>query len=407
MLTHVSTPDADDRVTYTFNTQWKIEVPRRYEVRNVVGRGVYGIVCSAVDTTTNETVAIKKMNNVFANVVDGKRILRELKLLRFLKHPNVLTLKDAFCPVSREFSDVYIVTELMSLDLQAMLRSCNMRLMAVQCQYFVYQMLCALNYIHSANVIHRDLKPSNILVDSDCHLKLCDFGLARSNGLNMTPYVVTRWYRAPEILLASDSYDYAVDMWGVACLAVEMMTQRPLFPGRDYIHQVNLVIDMLGTPDIECDLPHVHTKEVLSYLKSMPARSPRGIDGVQPCMQQNYIDAFIIDADNTEVGTGGGSAINSEAECMEDNRGARAVEEYGLFKDFLMKLLRFNPKERMTASEAIAHPWLQEVRANFGGDSFEQKSKREFAWEHDCSALSDTQLRQLIRSEVEARDSCM
>ena len=106
-------------------------------------------------------------------------------------------------------------------------------------------MLRALKYIHSANVLHRDLKPSNLLVNANCDLKICDFGLARmtSEADFMTEYVVTRWYRAPELLLKSD-YTAAIDMWSVGCIYMELLNKRPLFPGNDYVHQLRLIIEV-------------------------------------------------------------------------------------------------------------------------------------------------------------------
>ncbi|KEG06847.1 putative mitogen-activated protein kinase, putative,protein kinase [Trypanosoma grayi] len=397
MLTHVSAPDSEGKVTYTFNTQLKVEVLRRYEVRSLVGRGAYGIVCSAVDSTTGDTVAIKKISNIFGDVVDGKRILREVKLLGFLKHPNILSLKDLFRPSDPGFTDVYVVTELMSSDLQTILKSSSVQLTEAHCQYFTYQLLCALRYIHSANVIHRDLKPANLLTNSECDLKLCDFGLARGKGPKMTHYVVTRWYRPPELLLVSDDYDGAVDLWGVACLAVEMFTRRPLFPGRDYIHQLNLITDLLGLPDIARDLPHVRSPEAMSYLRSLPARERRPLEAVQPSLREQYAAAVLqaLEGRDSEDGSSGaGDSVSST------DHGADVEARYALFKEFLFKLLTYNPKERMTAAEALAHPWLQEVRTNCGGEEFETEAAERFFWEFDSAELGAAQLRQLLMSEV-------
>jgi mitogen-activated protein kinase 1/3 len=107
-----------------------------------------------------------------------------------------------------------------------------------------------LKYIHSANVIHRDLKPSNILVNATCELKICDFGLARGivDNLELTEYVVTRWYRAPEIMLGCMQYTTKVDLWSVGCIFAEMLSRKPLFPGQDYIDQLHLIMNALGVP---------------------------------------------------------------------------------------------------------------------------------------------------------------
>ena len=127
-------------------------------------------------------------------------------------------------------------------------------------QYFIYQTLRALKALHSADVIHRDLKPSNLLLNANCDLKVCDFGLARSvktaepSGTEtgfMTEYVATRWYRAPEIMLTFKQYTKAIDLWSVGCILAEMLSGKPLFPGRDYHHRLTLNLDVLGTPTLD------------------------------------------------------------------------------------------------------------------------------------------------------------
>lgn len=137
----------------------------------------------------------------------------------------------------QNFNEIYITQELMEADLHQIIRS-EQPLTDAHYQYFVYQVCRGLKYIHSANVLHRDLKPGNLLVNADCELKICDFGLAR--GLTdttdagfMTEYVATRWYRAPEIMLAFRNYTKAIDMWSVGCIMAELLGGKPLFKGRD------------------------------------------------------------------------------------------------------------------------------------------------------------------------------
>jgi serine/threonine protein kinase len=151
----------------------------RYSIKEVIGKGSYGVVCSAIDNYTGEKVAIKKINNVFEHVSDATRILREIKLLRLLKHPDIVEIKHIMLPPSpRDFKDIYVVFELMETDLHQVIKA-NDDLTPEHHQFFLYQMLRGLKYIHSAKVFHRDLKPKNILANSDCKLKICDFGLAR------------------------------------------------------------------------------------------------------------------------------------------------------------------------------------------------------------------------------------
>jgi len=160
-------------------------IDTRYNLVKVIGSGAYGVVISATDSSSsgdNKTVAIKMVPKAFQDEVDAKRILREIKLLQHFRHDNIVSIMDMMPSfVSRnieEFNDVYIVTDLMETDLHRIIYS-KQPLSADHTQYFIYQILRGLKYIHSAHVIHRDLKPSNILVNANCDLKICDFGLAR------------------------------------------------------------------------------------------------------------------------------------------------------------------------------------------------------------------------------------
>lgn len=129
-------------------------------------------------------------------------------------------------------------------------------------QYFLYQILRGLKYIHSANVLHRDLKPTNLLLNANCDLKIADFGLARTLSETdfMTEYVVTRWYRAPELLLNCSAYTAAIDIWSLGCIFMELLNRAPLFPGRDYVHQLRLITEVLTTSY------HLILKVVLLFL---------------------------------------------------------------------------------------------------------------------------------------------
>ncbi|KAG0473227.1 hypothetical protein HPP92_015084 [Vanilla planifolia] len=211
-----------------------------------VGRGAYGIVCSAVNSQTREEVAIKKIGNAFDNRIDAKRTLREIKLLRHMNHENIIAIKDIICPPKREsFNDVYIVYDLMDTDLHQIISS-SQPLNDDHCQYFLYQVLRGLKYVHSANVLHRDLKPSNLLLNANCDLKIGDFGLRRTTSETdfMTEYVVTRWYRAPELLLNCSEYTAAIDIWSIGCILGEIVTREPLFPGKDYVQQLRLITEV-------------------------------------------------------------------------------------------------------------------------------------------------------------------
>ncbi|KAM7282741.1 putative mitogen-activated protein kinase [Ixodes scapularis] len=180
-------------------TVW--EVPARYTNLSPIGVGAYGQVCSALDKELKQKVAIKKLSRPFQSAIHAKRTYRELRLLKHMDHENVIGLLDVFTPSTtlEDFQDVYLVNHLMGSDLNNIIRT--QRLSDDHVQFLVYQILRGLKYIHSAGIIHRDLKPSNIAVNEDCELKILDFGLARHAEVEMTGYVATRWYRAPEIML--------------------------------------------------------------------------------------------------------------------------------------------------------------------------------------------------------------
>ncbi|KAE9588248.1 putative mitogen-activated protein kinase CMGC-MAPK family [Lupinus albus] len=229
-----------------------------YQIQEIVGKGSYGVVGSAIDSQTGEKVAIKKINDVFEHVSDATRILREIKLLRLLKHPDIVEIKHIMLPPSRrEFKDVYVVFELMESDLHQVIKA-NDDLTPEHYQFFLYQLLRGLKFIHTANVFHRDLKPKNILANADCKLKICDFGLARvsfneaPSAIFWTDYVATRWYRAPELCGSFFSkYTPGIDIWSIGCIFAEMLTGKPLFPGKNVVHQLDIMTDLLGTPPAE------------------------------------------------------------------------------------------------------------------------------------------------------------
>ncbi|KAI8927800.1 kinase-like domain-containing protein [Entophlyctis helioformis] len=292
----------------------------RYRLIRVLGQGAYGIVGSAHDSTTDQDVAIKKVHNVFQKPILAKRALREIKLLRhFAGHENITSILDMEVTDFSNFNEIYITQELMEADLHQIIRS-EQPLTDAHYQYFVYQICRGLKYIHSANVLHRDLKPGNLLVNADCELKICDFGLAR--GLTdtadagfMTEYVATRWYRAPEIMLAFRNYTKAIDMWSVGCIFAELLGGKPLFKGRDYVDQLNQILSVLGTPD-DATLTRIGSERAQLYIRSLPKMKKIPWQNLYP----------------------------------------RATP---VAVDLLERLLTFDPALRMTVEEALAHPYLE------------------------------------------------
>lgn len=332
----------------------------RYEVQQFLGQGSYGTVCSAVDTRSGEMVAIKKMTNVFSHVAETKRTLRELRLLRhFCHHENVLTIHNVLPPQeSDQFNDIFIVTEMMDTDLDQVIRS-PQQLSELHIQTFLYQILRGLQYVHNAHVIHRDLKPGNILVNQNCTVKICDFGLARLEpetgyGGFMTEYVVTRWYRAPEIMLSGQDYTQSIDVWSVGCILAEMLGRNPIFPGKNYVDQVRVIVELLGTPT-EQGLMMIEDLEAREYVKSLPHKP-------KPDWASRY-----------------------------PNAGPDAA-------DLLDKLLKFDPMERCSVEDALNHPYLAAIRAE-DSDVFQPAAPFRFDFEN--MELSPTECKQLVVEEIE------
>jgi len=294
-------------------------VLKRYEVGQKLGKGAYGIVWKSVDKKTKETVALKKIFDAFQNDTDAQRTFREIMFLQELEHENIIGLQNVM--KAENDKDIYLVFEYMETDLHAVIRA-NI-LEDIHKQYIIYQLLKSLKYMHSAHVLHRDLKPSNILLNSDCLVKVADFGLARSikaleetkeENQVLTDYVATRWYRAPEILLGSTKYTKGVDMWSVGCIMAELLLGKPLFPGNSTMNQLDRVIEVTGRPSTE-DIEGVQSPFALTILESLPPSTPRSLNEIFP----------------------------------------KASEEA---RDLLRKLLMFNPEKRITAEEALNHPWL-------------------------------------------------
>lgn len=319
-----------------------------------IGRGAYGIVCSAINSETGEEVAIKKIGNAFDNRIDAKRTLREIKLLRHMDHENIIIIKDIIRPPRRDqFNDVYIVYELMDTDLHQIIRS-NQPLTDDHCQYFLYQLLRGLKYIHSANILHRDLKPSNLLLNANCDLKIIDFGLARTTSETdfMTEYVVTRWYRAPELLLNCSEYTAAIDVWSVGCIFMEILIREPLFPGRDYVQQLNLITQLIGSPN-DGDLGFLRNDNARRYIRQLP-RYDR-----QPLAQRYpHINASAI--------------------------------------DLIDKMLVFDPAARISVEQALNHPYL----ASLHDINDEPVCLQRFNFDFEQSSFSEEHIKELIWAEA-------
>ncbi|NP_001311985.1 mitogen-activated protein kinase homolog MMK2-like [Nicotiana tabacum] len=318
-----------------------------------IGRGAYGLVCAAINSETREEVAIKKIGNAFDNKIDAKRTLREIKLLRHMEHENVIAIKDIIRPPKEEaFNDVYIIYELMDTDLHQIIRS-EQPLTNDHCQYFMYQLLRGLKYVHSANVLHRDLKPSNLLLNANCDLKIGDFGLARTTSETdfMTEYVVTRWYRAPELLLNCSVYTAAIDVWSVGCILGEIMTREPLFPGKDYGHQLRLITELLGSPD-DASLRFLRSDNARRYVQLLPQYPKQQFSARFPNMSPLAID-------------------------------------------LLEKMLVFDPTGRITVDEALCHPFLSSLH----DINDEPICPRPFSFDFEQPSITEENIKELIWKE--------
>ena len=299
-------------------------IRRRFILQKKIGQGAYGVVFKSIDRKTKETVALKKLFGAFRDDTDSQRTFREVMLLQELNgHDNIIRLLNVI--KAENDIDLYLIFDYMEADLFAVIRS-NI-LQDIHKKFIIYQTLKALKFIHSADIIHRDLKPSNIFLNSDCHVKLGDFGLARTlnsgkQGLNgvITDYVATRWYRAPEMLLGSINYGKPIDMWSVGCILFELLVGRPLLPGKSTKEMIVFMFEVTGVPDRkEYDEVKEECEIQIEYDNLLSERIRR----------RKTIKQLVSGYCNDPV------AI-----------------------DLLGKLLLFNPKKRLTAEEALEHPYV-------------------------------------------------
>lgn len=223
------------------------KVADRYLKRQVLGEGTYGVVYKAFDTLTGQTVAIKKIR--LGNSKEGVNFtaLREIKLLKELKNPNIIELIDAFSYKG----NLHLVFEFMQTDLEAVIRDRNIVLSPADIKSYMLMTLKGLAYCHKKWVLHRDMKPNNLLIGEDGQLKLADFGLARIFGSpdrRLTHQVFALWYRAPELLFGSKQYGSGVDVWAAACIFAELLLRRPFLQGSTDIDQLGKIFQAFGTP---------------------------------------------------------------------------------------------------------------------------------------------------------------
>ncbi|KAK0550031.1 hypothetical protein OC845_002835 [Tilletia horrida] len=297
-----------------------------YERLNHIEEGSYGVVFRAKDKETGEIVALKKLK--MDKEKNGFPItsLREIRTLMEARHPNVVEVKEIV--VGDNMLQVYIVMEFVEHDLKTLLSTMRTPFLQSEIKTLLRQLLSAVSLLHSNWIVHRDLKTSNLLMNNRGMVKLADFGLARMFGDplgDMTSLVVTLWYRAPELLLGSKDYDTAIDMWSVGCIFGELMLKEPLFTGKNEADQIVKIFRLLGQPNEE-SWP--------GYSKLPEAKSASAV-------AQPY------------------SALRSRFKHCTD-----------ACLDLLSKLLTYDPSRRITADEALDHPYFKESPAPAHPDSF-------------------------------------
>eukprot|EP00744_Colponema_vietnamica_P000792 GILI01001379.1.p1 GENE.GILI01001379.1~~GILI01001379.1.p1 ORF type:complete len:451 (+),score=44.49 GILI01001379.1:213-1565(+) len=331
----------------------------RYTPYELLGKGSSGLVAAARDARRRKKdgafyeVAVKKISRISANASYSARVLREIKVLQHFAqypHENILHLRDLsinLTPGSDDFDELYFVTDLMEADLGSVL-NLNKKITEDHVKYLTYQMLKGLWALHSADIMHRDLKPQNLLVNGNCDLKICDFGLARACSLApdlpdepFTEYVITRWYRAPEVLLESRGYSKPVDVWSAGCVIAEMFLGRVFIRGDNNLDQLSRTFAVFGTPDEAC-LANIHNSTACKYVRSLKAIRKTPLRHIFPA---------------------------SVSDCAVD---------------LLEKMLDMNPSTRYTVDQCLQHPFVAEyfephdliIRTSIFDMSYEQRYLR-------------------------------
>lgn len=308
--------------------QWKSSLLQQQlvELEKPIGYGSFGVVWCVINPRTGQRYALKKIPEAFQSHLTSIRTLREVKIMRELCHDNLLSAVDFIHPPSVDrFKEVLVLSTLMETDLHQVIAS-SQHLGADHINVFMYQILRGLSYLHSAGIMHRDLKPGNLLVNSNCLLKICDFGFARALEPNptvpMTQDVVTQYYRAPELLAGCVHYGTAVDMWSVGCIFAELLGRKILFEASTPCIQLHMITDLLGTPVHE-DLSHLSSQLLAKTLLS--TKKP-------PSFHTLYNLSPIV------------------------SHGA---------VHFLSQVLVFNPSKRISSVDALYHPFLDEGRIRY------------------------------------------
>ncbi len=372
---HVGGSDNDDSSTKIWEANHPVSysiggspfmMDSRYRDLKPIGKGSYGTVCCARDTLGGGKVAIKKIQSMSKHAVNAKHVLREIRLMRYLSgHPNMLTLQNIYVDGCND--ELYLVMDLMDSDLHKIIQS-PQPLSDSHFRYFMYQLFQGVRFLHENRIIHRDLKPGNLLVTKNCTLKITDFGLARvrpvGRGVNpddtvddpMTEHVVTRWYRPPELMLCPNGlYEYSVDLWSCGCILAEMLGRSPLFPGRNFVDQLTLIFDVLGSP-APIEVEYIRNPSALKFLHSIRGKQ-----------RKCFLNLF-------------------------ESASPLAV-------DLLEGLLVFDPPDRLTVHESISHRYFEPLWEN---DTVDIQVVQELNFNFESQPLQLQYLKGLILDEIDS-----
>lgn len=307
----------------------------RYEYLNLILQSLSRIKIKVKDKNEDKILSITKATSIFYYLDNCLSILKSLKLHKLLKHDNILSINSLLLPHSRSnYNHLYIVQDFMESNLSKVIRSYQ-PLTTDHIQYFLYQILLALQYLHSSQILHYNLSPTCILINSDCSIKITELESALSIHKEYRArdeHYTNRWYSAPEVLVRCEYKGFECDIWSIGCILAELNGRQVLFPGNDSKDCIRMMLEVLGSPTEE-EMEFIENERVKQFIRNQPIRS-----------KVNWALKF----------------PNVSVECL----------------DLMDRMLRFNPKDRMKAEECLKHPFFASLY-----DSSDIKTcSQEFDW---------------------------